>query len=671
MDNSILRPLWAYRNLTTQQGRFLCGIASLLLATTTLPADAQSEAQLSIATPRLQLEPAISPSLASPISNPSFETGNFSGWQVAGAPVVTGAPPTVPNGNYQALINTTDTGGAGIYSSANAETAAQLDTFLGTTLPGTGYGAAYNGAAIKQTFFTARAGTLTFSYKFATRELLENDADSVGYVLNGVYHQLATSNTLYQDAPNSGFSYGVGFLDSGIAYQTLTISLPAGTDTFGIVAYNTLNGESASGIFVDGFTITPLTATTTFASTPGLDPNQLAIAHYIDAHSANPTPTLSKIITILTAAPSAAVLAQDLNQLSPESLGLFRNIGFNNASFFTEDVTDHLANLRDGLTGFDTSGLTVESPSQSPQEQQIKRHFDPKEMHDPKEMQDAKEMTPNSSNWVDAHRWSVWVAGDVILADLGHNEDIEHENSTSSSVMLGADYRLDAHFTIGVLAGYGHTGAKLDNEGGKATADTYYPGLYASYVNGGWYFNGLGAYNYNSYTEDRHFALPGLNGFDHGAFQGNEYLADFNGGYEFHDGAFKYGPFAGLQFVHLEMDPFTEDGLTSLAIQRQEDDSLRSQLGFEARYATFVGDTALVPHASVAWQHEFLANDRLVHRANRGHGQRLRLHRCRLGRDLHQRLDLLYRLPDRSGRLQLLRAIRAGRGEHRFLIPGG
>jgi uncharacterized protein with beta-barrel porin domain len=558
------------------------------------------------------------------IINPSFETGDFTGWATAGDPAVVSTPPfapaTIPNGTYTALINSTANPGFGIYATGESTTAAALNTFLQNAynptfaLPANSYGVATNGEAIQQSFTLAHTERLTFSWKYDSRELLMNDTDSTGYVLNGVYHQLANANT-----PGQSMANGVGFLYSGLPWETLTLNLPAGTDTLAFVAYNTGDINSPSGIFIDNLT---LAMTTSFASTPGLDPNQLATAHYIDAHSANPTPALTRIITILEGAPTPAILAQDLNALSPESLGIFRNIAFDNATFFTEDVTNHLANLRDGLTGFDTSGLNVNGPAQSPQESQIKRHLgDPKELRDPKEMSDSKEMAPvEPSTNAAAHRWSVWVAGDVVLADLSHNQDIEHENYTTGSVMLGADYRLGAHFTVGVLVGYGHTDSKLDNEGGKATADTYYPGLYASYVDGGWYANGLAAYNYNSYTEDRHVNLPGLNGFDHGAFQGNEYLADLNGGYEFQSGSWKYGPFAGLQYVHLDLDPFTEDGPTSLNIQRQDDDSLRSQLGLQARYVTFVGDVALVPHASVAWQHEYLANDRGITSAFTGAG---------------------------------------------------
>ncbi len=51
-----------------------------------------------------------------------------------------------------------------------------------------------------------------------------------------------------------------------------------------------------------------------------------------------------------------------LDQLSPQSLQIFRRIAFDNATFNTLDVNNHLANLRDGLTGFDPSQLTVQDP---------------------------------------------------------------------------------------------------------------------------------------------------------------------------------------------------------------------------------------------------------------------------------------------------------------------
>jgi outer membrane autotransporter protein len=68
------------------------------------------------------------------------------------------------------------------------------------------------------------------------------------------------------------------------------------------------------------------------------------------------------------------------------------------------------------------------------------------------------------------------------------------------------------------------------------------------------------------------------------------------------------------------MNSFTEDGPTALSYQDQSDDSLRSQLGFELRYATHIGDVGLVPHLSAAWQHEYLANDRGITSSFPGNG---------------------------------------------------
>jgi outer membrane autotransporter protein len=140
--------------------------------------------------------------------------------------------------------------------------------------------------------------------------------------------------------------------------------------------------------------------------------------------------------------------------------------------------------------------------------------------------------------------------------------------------------------------------------------DTYSPGVYASYVNGGWYGNGLFSYGYNSYTEDRAISIGTLNGTNHGAPQGSQYVGNLTGGYEFQSGAFKFGPIASLQYVNLGINSFSEDGPTALNVQNQSDESLRSQFGLEARYAVRAGSVNLTPHASATWQHEFLDDSR-------------------------------------------------------------
>jgi len=67
---------------------------------------------------------------------------------------------------------------------------------------------------------------------------------------------------------------------------------------------------------------------------------------------------------------------------------------------------------------------------------------------------------------------------------------------------------------------------------------------------------------------------------------------------------------ASLEYVHLSIQSMQEDGPTSLDIDRQDQDSLRSLVGFEGRFVanihTPAGPMILTPHLSASWQHEYM-----------------------------------------------------------------
>jgi len=554
---------------------------------------------------------------ATPIPSP---TGTIVGWSNAGEPSISfgpGAPndgPVIPvPGTNQALLNSTGNPGSGVYNNANAVSASVLDTFLGTTLPPSENGdTAFNGEAIQQTFTTPGLGSarVSFYYSYQSREtpgipsmgIPPDGADGTGYVLNGTYHLLADTytNSAVQSA-NQGMASG--FFVWFLPYTQANILVGPGTNTLSFVVYNTGGPDSPSGLFLDDIVLIPL-----FGTTPGLTPNQTAIANYIDTFNGTVGGNFAALVAELTGATTVSELGSELDQLSPQSLQVFRDIAFDNATFTTLDVTNHLANLRDGLTGFDPSQLTVSDPGLTRGASQIKNRLgDPKEMQDTKEMQDPKEMQPVTAS-ATPDPWSTFIVGDVTLADLSHDQDLAHEDYTTGSVMLGADYRLDDHWTVGGLFAYSHTDANLDDIGSTATVDTYSTGVYGSYVDGGWYGNALFTYGFNSYTEDRNISIGDFTGTNYGAPDGNQYTGSLVGGYEFRSGDFKYGPIAGVQYVNLEINSFTEDGPTALNVQSESDESFRSQLGMEARYVVRTGSVWLTPHASVTWQHEFLDN---------------------------------------------------------------
>ena len=546
------------------------------------------------------------------IVNPSFETGDFSGWTTTSPlALAPGSPAVLPGGlqpingtpsvlldpvqgNFQAFIQST--GGA---SSDQGVTPAVLMNFLGvTTLPGNL--PLFNGTAIKQTINVGFLGgaRISFAYGYQSREAVASGLDETGYAINGQFHLLVDSTTpgVQPYTPDNGV------FESFLPYQTTTVDVAPGANTLAFASYNTVITLSTTGLLIDNLRLVPL-----FGPVPGLTPNQRAVATYIDNHDLTDDPGFNNIINSLGMSVDPAQLGDALDQLSPQSLQIFHRLAFDNATFNTLDVTNHLANLRDGLTGFDPSQMTVQDPGLAPGASRIKSRLpDAKQMIDRKQMRDPKEIVDLDYQ---PARWSTFIVGSAVLGDFSHDEDMAHQDYTTGGVMLGADYRIDDHFTVGALVAYSHTDADLDHIGSSGTADSYSPGVYASYVDGPWYGNALFTYTFNSYTENRQIQFGDITASNQGAPSGNQYTGSLVGGYEFHSGDWKYGPFAGVQYVNLGINSFTEDGPTALDVQNQSAESFRTQLGFDVRYAATCCGTTLIPHASVAWQHECLDDD--------------------------------------------------------------
>ncbi|HEX4140011.1 MAG TPA: autotransporter domain-containing protein [Candidatus Methylacidiphilales bacterium] len=384
-----------------------------------------------------------------------------------------------------------------------------------------------------------------------------------------------------------------------------------GDATIGIGSLDYLISNFAADGLIDS-----LVASRLYSNVPGFS----GLGTALDNMGTNPTS-----VAILTALDnvSDAGLPNALAELSPKDLEVFRNVAFDNNTFYVQQLNNHLANLRDGLTGFDTSALSLNTSNMDPSLSQIKDHliaYNPaatpgliSDISDPiLGVLDTKDMKSMQVATEPSTRWSTFISGNVILASLDNSAPYQNTDYTTGAVTAGADYRLDDHFTVGALFSYAHSGIDLDYRNSKATVDSYAPGVYASYVDGGWYANGLATYVRNSYTEDREIDIPGIVGDNHGATSGNQGTGNLTGGYEFQSGSFKYGPMATVEYVHLDINSIQEQGPTALDIHDQSADSLRTLLGFEGRYATAVdscyGKWILTPHFSASWQHECLDN---------------------------------------------------------------
>ncbi len=365
-----------------------------------------------------------------------------------------------------------------------------------------------------------------------------------------------------------------------------------------------------------------------------LDPNQRAtLIGFNQAFTANPTPGLTAINTALSSISlnSPNAFGSALDQLMPLNFARFTSsAAFNNASFETQAMDSYLAGRRgeDGnfLAGngeIDSSGLSINDPSYDPALAMVHSRmlaWNPAPFSsdtlgdvanpilagtDVKEAKDMKSVTPAASG----NAWNFFIRGNVILAQGFSQQDISHFDDNTESVVLGADYRVTPHVLVGLTAAYGHTDATLDNYGSSATVDSYSPGFYASYTDHGWYANASGNYLHNAYTDSRVIGFLGQTATS--APQGNEGVANLDGGYDFHHGALTFGPLAGLQYTHLSVDGYNEGGsFANLTVDGDQSDSLRSRLGGRVSYALQYGGINITPHLDASWQHEFMDQSR-------------------------------------------------------------
>jgi len=389
-------------------------------------------------------------------------------------------------------------------------------------------------------------------------------------------------------------------------------------------------------IQADQATIESLSATTHF------NHNQLAVAQSIDQIILNPG-VFSPIVAAVDGL-TADQIPGAMDQLSPEILQYSRNIAFENATFLAMQVNGHMANLRNGYQGLDTSGLSFFAPGfdssmarslnsllayNNPAPNGV--NYYPSDFDDnsspsvrgpsgrsisdsPSPMRPSAMPAPSASG-IEGSRFSEFVSGDIVLANLNRNQSTTDNSPpskasyTAGDATAGVSFRMTNNLAAGVLFDYNHTDAKTDSSGSRTRVDSYSPGLFATFFQGGFYTNALMAYGYNDYSNNRNIVFGGMNRTATSSPNGNQYVGNLDFGYDFKpDTHWALGPTLGMTYTHLDIDSFSESGAgpADLTVDGQHADSFRSRLGAHASYQVRTGSVVFQPNFILAWQHEYL-----------------------------------------------------------------
>ncbi|MFO0990795.1 MAG: autotransporter domain-containing protein [Hyphomicrobiales bacterium] len=170
----------------------------------------------------------------------------------------------------------------------------------------------------------------------------------------------------------------------------------------------------------------------------------------------------------------------------------------------------------------------------------------------------------------------------------------------------GLDVGLDGGWRLGAAAGYGHSSIALDAGAGSADVDSFSLAAYGGGSLGPVALRAGAAWSWHDIDTARSVVYPGVFEREKASYDGDTGQIFGELAYPILLGDSAVEPFAGLAYVHVKTDGFHEDGgIAALIGENADEDVGFSTLGVRWAGRLAIGETALMPRASLAWQHGF------------------------------------------------------------------
>ena len=176
-----------------------------------------------------------------------------------------------------------------------------------------------------------------------------------------------------------------------------------------------------------------------------------------------------------------------------------------------------------------------------------------------------------------------------------------------SGVIVGYDYALGDHGTLGAFGSYAKPKLEQDLSAGRTDTHSYQLGLYGRYREGAAHVDAMISAAHNSTDTSRAVTVGALNRTATAGYDGLTTSAQVEAGYTF-KGRVDVTPLVGLQWIRQRQNDYTEQGADALnlVVPSRAVNSLRSTLGVRASYPFDIdGGMRMAIEARAAWAHEF------------------------------------------------------------------
>ncbi len=306
--------------------------------------------------------------------------------------------------------------------------------------------------------------------------------------------------------------------------------------------------------------------------------------------------------------PDEAAFNQIVNTLSPEPVDAMAISAFRNAQAFQSSLGGYLNQLRAGTPvladGSEAMDLRFAGAARDPQMLQYVLAADGARHGGRTDAQ------PPLEHRRDPHTWSVFARGVGAFNNQLSTGDRTGFVAEGAGAVVGADYRIDERFLVGMSLGYTNTDLRYRDFGSEGEIDTFRFGPYVSYTQGHLFVDSSLTFGFHDNELRRTVFLPGPGDFATARSSFNSFdLSWYIGaGYDFTFDATTLTPLVSLQYTYYDQDGFNERGAApaNLAVSGLDTDSLRLILGGRVTHRLRFGQFQFVPEAMLGWSHEFL-----------------------------------------------------------------
>lgn len=195
-----------------------------------------------------------------------------------------------------------------------------------------------------------------------------------------------------------------------------------------------------------------------------------------------------------------------------------------------------------------------------------------------------------------------WADGFGAVGRADGNGNAARADRDVGGIFLGGDTAITSDATLGLFGGYSH--GWLETRGSSAEVDTIHAGAYGGAAFGSLEILAGAAYAWNSVDVRREVAFPGFSDTLSASYDADVAQVFGEIGYRTELGGVGVKPFAGIAYVHLDADGFTEQGgAARLTTNAGSSETVFTTLGLRADHSMTVAGRELLLRGMAGWRH--------------------------------------------------------------------